>query len=148
MVGFSQLNGVEYNPSRGGTSVGGSVSIFDNCSPKFMDEKFSSSERALSRALSSKKSSSSLGAGSGMAVWILGAGAGVIALQMLAVSHATGCISGRLEDTCSLHSLSPFRTTHRFSEASLRFDVESEVEACADSEISARLSSTSSNCIQ
>jgi len=56
--GLSQLSGVEYSPSRGGTSGGGGLSILERCSARFMDANPpSSSESALSRALSSRKSS-------------------------------------------------------------------------------------------
>ena len=56
--GFSQLSGVEYSPSRGGTSVGGALSILERWSARLMDENpSSSSDSALSRALSSRKSS-------------------------------------------------------------------------------------------
>jgi hypothetical protein len=55
--GLSQLSGVEYRPSRGGTSRGGTVSIPARWSARLMDEKPSSSDSALSSALSSTKSS-------------------------------------------------------------------------------------------
>lgn len=57
--GLSQLRGVEYKPSRCGTSEGATESILERCSARLILEKFSSSssERALSSALSSTPSS-------------------------------------------------------------------------------------------
>jgi hypothetical protein len=63
--GLSQLSGVEYRPSRGGTSWGGAVSILESWSARLMDEKPSSSDNALSSALSSSQSSSLLAVGGG-----------------------------------------------------------------------------------
>lgn len=58
--GLSQLRGVEYRPSRGGTSCGGALSIPVSWSARLTDEKPSSSDNAFSRALSSRKSLASL----------------------------------------------------------------------------------------
>lgn len=113
--GLSQLRGVEYSPSRGGMSDGGAESILESCSARFMDENpSSSSDRALSKALSSRYCSGLNTAGGAWAEAEPKVCLGLIGLVSCHVSHGSiwGWIpSGHQDESLTVAPREPFLLT-------------------------------------